>query len=88
MNKMPEEDADTKHQRKLSEVQNKINNLAQEFKNKMNEALNTYSLQNQDRHKISRHINEIDSLQNKLENLEIQRIKWVKKNRRLRRANK
>ena len=85
---MPEEDADTKHQRKLSEVQNKINNLAQEFKNKMNEALNTYSLQNQDRHKISRHINEIDSLQNKLENLEIQRIKWVKKNRRLRRANK
>ena len=85
---MPEEDADTKHQRKLSEVQNKINNLAQEFKNKMNEALNTYSLQNHDRHKISRHINEIDSLQNKLENLEIQRIKWVKKNRRLRRANK
>ena len=50
----------------------------------MNEALNTYSLQNQDRHKISRHIDEIDSLQNKLENLEIQRIKWVKKDRRLR----
>ena len=84
MNKIFEDEEDTKHQRELSKVQNKINNLAQAFKNKMNEALNTYSLQHQDRHTISRHIDEIDSLQNKLENLEIQRIKWVKKNRRLR----
>ena len=80
----PENDVELSHQNELFEIHNKISDLAEDIKNKMDDLLRNFPLEHKEKVKISHMKTEIEKSQKKLKRLQRQRKRWLNKSKKIR----